>query len=179
MNFLKGIYLFNFGTTSSSIFSWTTIIAGGALGYHTTSWGWRLVWSGLNLFISIGMYLSHNKPMEAVMGGMSVFLLFQVPFWVSAWVRSDDNREELEKLKGRIANMSEIQIVQFIEGYFNCLIATNHGWLKQNWHSLTDDQKCEWAKVHRKLINDELYMVTNAVDVIELMQTWSRFKNAS
>lgn len=178
MGFLKGIYLFNFGSTSSSVFSFATILVGAGLGYHTKSWGWRIAWSSLNIFISIGMFFSYGNLMGATIGSLSTFAMFQLPFWISVWLCEGDKKEELDNLQDQISKMTDLEIVQFIENHFNCLIATNHGWLKQYWHPLTDDQKCEWVKDHRNLINGKIHTVNNAIDVIELMQKWSRFKNA-
>ncbi|MGB0454358.1 MAG: hypothetical protein ACPGJV_11670 [Bacteriovoracaceae bacterium] len=179
MSFIKGLYYFNFGTTGASFFSWTTIIAGGAFGFYTKSWGWRIIWSGLNILIALGMYASHGRPMEALIGSISTLIFFQLPFWTSVYLQEAEEDERIEKLKNRISGMSEIGVVQYIENYFNCLIATNSGWLIQNWHNLSDDQKCNWVKSHRKQINEKLYMAQNALELIQLMQQWSRFKKAS
>ena len=179
MEFLKGLYLFNFGTRTASFLSLATCFIGGGLGYHTKSFGWKMLWPALNFLICVSIYYTHGNPQEATLGAFSIFVLFQVPFWLGVFQRFKESVESEAQLEASIIGMSEIEVVQYIDGYFNGLVAANNGWLKMNWHPLTDDQKCEWVAHHRNLINGKLFLAIDSIEVIDLMQKWSRFKKAS
>lgn len=179
MEFLKGLYYFNFGDGPAKFISFGTFLIGAGLGYHTKSIAWRLTWSGFNALISVVVYSTHSNPQEAMLGAFSIFVLFQFPFWFGVFQQFKENCEAETRLEKNIINMTELEVVHYIEGYFNGLIGANNGWLKENWHPLTDEQKCEWVSHHRNLINGKLFLASDSIEVIDLMQKWSRFKNAS
>lgn len=139
--------------------------------------GWWPSTSGGKILSLIGLstlawLVSANNPAQYI--EVISACIFVLPAVLAMVIKNFLQNFESEDRKTIYLTKKPIEIVQIIDNYLNCVIGVNNVWVQNNWTKLTDSEKVDFIKKHRKIINKNLPLVKDTRDVIELLQKVSR-----
>lgn len=137
-----------------------------------------LLLGGVGYIASWFMFFRVASAKIKIQGALSFFLLvgLVLPFvgacvgWWYLLVGPTSSRTS-QNINNSLRSASDEDIVDVIDQSANAsVIAVNSGWLKTNWHNMSDSQKIEWVRQRRMHLEKYLPEAQDAPSFIDALQ---------
>lgn len=119
------------------------------------------------LFVMFGMWHPNGLIAPLSLVASIIAGVLSGGYWLHQMMASNANLPPSQKVQFNFDDSKPHELVDYIdEVACSCLIATNSGWLKNNWHIMNDDLKTRWVSDRFAYLSNELKNTPNSTPYI-------------